>query len=70
MYGERLVEVEQELRVRAVPTDVAEGLGVDPDSSVVEVRRTYRTASDHVAEVSVNLYPANKFRFSMKLRRA
>jgi DNA-binding GntR family transcriptional regulator len=70
MYGERLVEVDQMLRVRAVPAEIAEGLQVEPESSVVEVRRTYKTTSDKVAEVSVNLYPADKFRFNMKLRRA
>lgn len=70
VYGERLVEVEQMLRVRTVPPELAEGLRMDPGNSVVEVRRTYRTASDKVAEVSVNLYPADKFRFDMKLRRA
>jgi DNA-binding GntR family transcriptional regulator len=70
MYGERLVEVEQMLRVRTVPDRLAEGLGVQPQSSVVEVRRTYKTTTDKVAEVSVNLYPADKFRFNMKLRRA
>ena len=70
MYGERLVEVEQTLRVRPVPPHLFNGLQVEPDSSVVEVCRTYRTTSNKLAEVSVNLYPAEKFRFSMKLRRA
>lgn len=70
MYGERLVEVEQGLRVRPVPAELAEGLKVEPDSMVVEVRRTYKTTSDKVAEISVNLYPADKFRFNMMLRRA
>lgn len=70
VYGERLIEVEQMLRVRAVPQDLAEGLAVEPGSSVVEVRRTYKTTTDKIAEISINLYPADKFRFSMKLRRA
>lgn len=70
MYGERILEVEQALRVRLVPAAIAAGLQVDPASSVVEVRRTYKTTSDKVAEVSVNLYPADTFRFNMKLRRA
>ncbi len=70
VYGERLVEVEQMLRVRIVPEAIAEGLRVEPSSSVVEVRRTYKTTSDKIAEVSVNLYPAEKFRFNMKLHRA
>lgn len=70
MYGERLSEVEQILLVREVPADIAPGLQVDPGSPVVEVRRVYRTSNDKVAELAVNLYPASKFRFSMKLRRA
>ncbi|NYT26034.1 GntR family transcriptional regulator [Alcaligenaceae bacterium] len=70
MYGERLVEVEQMLRARPVPDEIADALGVPPGSSVVEVRRTYRTSTDKIAEISSNLYPAEKFRFNMKLRRA
>lgn len=70
IYGERLVEVEQNLRVTTAPAEVAAGLGLDHPATVVEVRRTYRTTADRIAEVSVNLYPADQFRFSMKLRRA
>ncbi|HSV81774.1 MAG TPA: GntR family transcriptional regulator [Ramlibacter sp.] len=70
IYGERLVEVEQSLRVRSLPAPIAERLQLDADSTVVEVCRTYRNSSGHIAEVSVNLYPADKFRFSMMLRRA
>jgi len=70
VYGERLVEVEQTLRVRPTPAAIADGLRVPPDSAAVEVRRTYKTAAGKIAEVSVNLYPGEKFRFSMKLRRA
>lgn len=70
IYGERLVEVEQMLRVLPVPSRIADKLGVEPGSTVVEVCRTYKTSSGKVAEVSVNLYPADKFRFSMKLSRA
>ncbi|MFA7669086.1 MAG: GntR family transcriptional regulator [Burkholderiaceae bacterium] len=70
MYGERLVEVEQMLRARPVPDSIAEALGVPSGSFVVEVRRTYRTSTDKIAEISSNLYPAEKFRFNMKLRRA
>lgn len=70
MYGERLVEVEQTLRVRAAPGAIARRLDVEPESTLVEVTRTYRNTSGTVAEISVNLYPADKFRFTMKLRRA
>ncbi|QHI97477.1 GntR family transcriptional regulator [Xylophilus rhododendri] len=70
MFGERLVEVEQTLRVCPVPAHVHAGLQLEAGASVVEVRRVYRTSRGQVAEVSVNLYPAEKFRFTMKLQRA
>ena len=70
MYGERLIEVEQTLSVGVVPDAIANGLQVEPGSSVVKVRRIYRTSSGKIAEVSINLYPADQFQFSMKLRRA
>ncbi|MCD9029735.1 GntR family transcriptional regulator [Luteimonas sp. BDR2-5] len=70
MYGERLLEIEQSLEVRPVPESIAAGLGVAAGESVVEIRRTYRTNTGRIAEIAVNLYPAETFRFSMKLRRA
>jgi len=68
-YGERIVEVEQTLRARPVPAHLAPALQVDSGSTVVEVRRIFRIASAEVAEVSFNLYPAERFSFSMTLRR-
>jgi GntR family transcriptional regulator len=69
-YGERIVEVEQSLRARPVPPEIAATLQVEAGSTVVEVRRVFRIASGTVAEVSFNLYPAERFSFSMTLRRA
>jgi len=69
-YGERITEVEQSLRARPVPDEIASTLQVEADSTVVEVRRTFRIASGAVAEVAFNLYPAERFSFSMTLRRA
>ncbi|MGC3987382.1 MAG: GntR family transcriptional regulator [Pseudorhodoferax sp.] len=70
IYGERLVEVDQMLRVQALSPELAAKLQVEAGSSAVEVRRTYRNTRGQVAEVSVNLYPADKFQFNMKLSRA
>jgi DNA-binding GntR family transcriptional regulator len=69
MYGVRIVEVDQMLRVRPVPESLEEGLGLGRGASLVEVQRSYRTSTGEVAELSVNLFPAEHFRFSMKLRR-
>jgi GntR family transcriptional regulator len=69
-YGERITEVEQTLRARPIPEAIAPTLEVESGSTVVEVRRAFRIASGTVAEVAFNLYPAERFSFSMTLRRA
>lgn len=69
-YGERITEVEQLLRACPVPDAIASTLQVEPGSTVVEVRRIFRIGSGAVAEVSFNLYPAERFTFSMTMRRA
>jgi GntR family transcriptional regulator len=69
-YGERITEVEQTLRARPVPEQIAPTLQVEPGSTVVEIRRIFRIGSGAVAEVSFNLYPAERFSFSMTMRRA
>jgi GntR family transcriptional regulator len=70
MYGERLVEIDQMLRVQTVDDAIADKLQVAVGSAVVEVRRTYRNTRGQVIEISINLYPAEPFVFNMKLRRA
>jgi GntR family transcriptional regulator len=69
-YGERITEVEQSLSARPAPQEIAATLKIKRASTVVEVRRKFRIASGTVAEISFNLYPAERFSFSMTLRRA
>jgi len=69
VYGEKVTEIEQTLRVAAVPQSVASGLGVEPASAGVEVRRAYRLATGELAEIAFNLHPADRFSYSLTLRR-
>jgi GntR family transcriptional regulator len=69
LYAERIGEVHQELKTRAVPPEVAPGLKVAPGATAIEVQRTYRLTSGKIAQVAFNLHPADRFRFSMTLRR-
>jgi GntR family transcriptional regulator len=45
-------------------------LQVERGSAVVEIRRTYRLGNGAVALISFNLYPADRFSYSMTMRRA
>ena len=69
LYGESVAEVEQTLRVVSVPEEIAMTLGVEIGATVIAVQRRYRLSSGVVAEVAVNLYPADRFQLSMTLRR-
>jgi DNA-binding GntR family transcriptional regulator len=69
MYGEQIAEIEQVLRARSLPEDVASALGVKAESPGIEVRRSYRLASGEIAEIAFNYHPADRFSYSMTLRR-
>lgn len=69
MHGEHLVEIEQRLRVRTVPAELAEGLKIDKGSSLMDVQRIYHNSAGKIVEISNNLYPSQSFVFQMKLRR-
>lgn len=69
MYGEKVTEIEQTLRVTAAPAEVAPGLGIEPGSAAVELRRAYRLATGELAEIAFNLHPAERFTYSITLRR-
>jgi DNA-binding GntR family transcriptional regulator len=70
LYGESVAEVEQSLRASRAPHAIAATLGVEPDDTLIEVQRRYRLSSGVVAEVAVNLYPAERFELTMTLRRS
>lgn len=68
LYGVRFSEVEQLLHARPVPDEIHQALQMDQGATVIEVIRVYRLTSGQIAEVAVNLYPAERFSMSMKLR--
>lgn len=68
-YGEKVAEIEQTLRVAAMPDKAAKGLRVEPGSAAVEIRRAYRLATGELAEIALNLHPADRFSYSLTLRR-
>ncbi|HET9018933.1 MAG TPA: GntR family transcriptional regulator [Acetobacteraceae bacterium] len=69
LYGERIAEVRQTLRAAALPAAVAGGLGADPGAMGIEIARVYRTDAGKVVEVAFNLHPADRFAYSITLRR-
>ena len=68
-HGQVIAEIEQVLTIQEIPVLVAERLQVDPGSMGVEVKRTFKLATGKAAQVAINLHSADRFRYSMVLKR-
>jgi GntR family transcriptional regulator len=69
LFGQRIVEVHQEIAAGQVPAALASGLKVKAGAMALEVQRTYTLASGRIAQVAINTHPAARFRHSMTMRR-
>lgn len=69
MFGQHIVEVHQQISATLISPELAAGLEVAEGSAALEVRRTYKTGDERVAQVTINIHPASRFQHSMTMRR-
>ncbi len=69
MFGQRITEVQQQISATRLPADLAAEFGVEEGSAALEVRRSYKTADERIAQVTINTHPADRFQHSMTMRR-
>ena len=69
MFGQRIVEVHQQISATLISSALATDLKVKEGSAALEVRRTYKTADGKVAQATINTHPASRFQHSMTMRR-
>jgi len=69
MFGQKIVEVHQQISATLVAAALATGLRVKEGSAALEVRRTYKTADAKIAQVTINTHPASRFQHAMTMRR-
>jgi len=67
-YGEAIVEVQQETCAIAMSAHSARLLGVKPRSPGLQVVRYYLGRDDRMLSVSVNVYPAERFKVATRWR--
>lgn len=69
MFGQNVIEVHQQISATLISPGLAAGLKVKEGSAALEVRRTYKTTDDKIAQVTINTHPASRFQHSMTMRR-
>jgi GntR family transcriptional regulator len=69
LFGQRIVEVHQEITAVLIAPALAPGLKVEAGSAGLEVRRTYKTSDGQTAQVTISIHPAAHYRHSMTMRR-
>jgi GntR family transcriptional regulator len=69
LFGQRIVEVHQEIGATLVSPALASGLKVKTGTPALEFRRSYKMSDGEIAQVTINTHPASRFRHSMTMRR-
>jgi len=69
MYGVRIGEVRQVLRVVPLPEDIRVKLGCEPGIAAVEICRSYYLEDGKLVEVAFNLHPVDRFQYELTLRK-
>ena len=68
-FWTRIAEVEQEIGAAVIEGGMSERLGVDPGTPGLRITRRYLDVASVPLEVAVNLHPAERFAYRMRLRR-
>lgn len=69
LFGQRIVEVHQEIVATLIPPALADDLKVKAGTAGLEVQRAFRLADGETAQVTISTYPASRFRHAMTMRR-
>lgn len=69
LFALTITEVHQDIAATIIPPALADGLKVKAGSAALEVCRTYRIDDGKIAQITINTYPASRFRHTMTLKR-
>ncbi|KHK90284.1 GntR family transcriptional regulator [Novosphingobium malaysiense] len=70
MFGEKIVELTQEISAELITGKLAKMLEVDPGSPAIVVRRAFKAADGRIVESALETYPAARFRYQVSLHRS
>jgi len=67
--GRPVTEVRQDISAQCLTEDQAAALDTQPSALALEIRRQYLLSSNELAEVSLSLHPADRFKYSTRITR-
>lgn len=70
LFGQKIVELTQEISAELVPKKLAKILEVEAGTPAVVVRRAFKTADGRIVEAALETYPASRFRYQVNLHRS
>lgn len=68
-YGVRIQQVEQEIDSGIATLNIASRLSIEAGHPMLEITRRYYTEDDMLIEASINMHPAGRFRYEIRLTR-
>jgi DNA-binding GntR family transcriptional regulator len=69
LFGVNIAELRQEIAAVLLSPELADGLGAEPGTAALQMRRTYKTSDNEVAQVTINTHLSPGFRYAMTMRR-
>ena len=68
-YGQRAMEIRQDITAVTLPNDIAAKLGLPSGSPGLLVRRWYTGPDDKAFEITISLHPGESFSYTMRMSR-
>ena len=68
-FGERVSEIQQQIKAAALTKRIAELLGARPGGAALIVNRSYRNRRGELIEVALSTHPADRFSYSQTFLR-
>jgi GntR family transcriptional regulator len=69
MFAVSIEQVEQEIGAISLSLPLAERFQVNPELAALEIKRTFRLEDEQIAQLTINVHPASRFRHAMTMRR-
>lgn len=69
-FALRIVEIEQDMTAGLISAELATPLEVAEGTAAIYIRRVFKTAAADIAQITIHVHPASRFRYSIKLHRS